>query len=65
MSDTQVEMSAKFVQEALNFCSNSVFKGSHRVTTMDDNEKLMVKNCFKKYMSSPNLVAKVLQNQSF
>ena len=65
MTEAQVEMSAKFIQEALNFCSHSVFKGNHRGAEMNDNEKMQVKNCFKKYVQAPNLIAPVLQNQSF
>ena len=65
MSEAQVEMSAKFIQQALKFCTNDVFRSSHRSATMSESEKTQIKNCFKKYVSAPNVLAPVLQSNSF
>ena len=65
VTEAQMEMSAKFIQQALGFCTTQVFKGKHGATAMNDSERLQMKNCFKKYVSAPNILGPVLQANTF
>ena len=64
MNLAQAEMSAQFLRQAMDHCNEAIFRSAHKTKDVSDSEKMMYKNCVKKYLLGPSVFGPSLQNMN-